>query len=220
MRTLCGKPSTNQRWTKCHYKRYTARKMIPVEARHREPLKREIEYMLKHRIIEECTSEYASNVVIADKPNGKIRVCANFGPLNDITPKDRYPMPNMREQMNQFEGMEWFSIFDASKGYWQFRIKPEHRKYTAIITEGGQYQYLVMPFGLCNASAIFQRYMNKTFRKQIGSICLIYIDDIVIYSKTLSDHIKYVNAILEIMQQKNIYINREVLNSPKRDQVL
>jgi hypothetical protein len=194
-----------------------ASKPIPVEARHREAFKKEIDYMLKHGVIAECSSEYASNVVIADKPGGKIRVCANYGPLNKLIPQDHYPLPVINELMRYFNGKKWYSIIDAAKGYWQFKIKPEHQKYTAIVTPWGQYKFLVMPFGLNNAPATFQRYMNQTFRKQIGTICLVYMDDIIIFSDTLADHVKHVRSILEIMRKKNIYINRDKCSIVQRE---
>src|ERR1700752_4165781 len=128
--------------------------------------------MKKHGVIVEYSSDYGANVVIADKPGGKIRLCANFAPFNAVTKKDRYPLPIINEIMRQLGGMVYYSTIDAAKGYWQVPIKKEHQHYTAIIVEGVQYMFLVMPFGLCNAPAVFQRYMNQTFRKQLGAICL------------------------------------------------
>src|SRR5687767_13348280 len=180
-------------------------------------LKAEIEEMLEQRVIEESNSEYASNVVIVRKPNGKWRICIDYSTLNEYTEEDSYPVPNLHEILSKFHGKKYYSIIDAYKGFYQVPMNPDHKKYTAFIVPGvGCFQFNVMPFGLRNAPGTFQRYMDKAFRKQTTSICYIYMDDIIIFSDDLALHVKHITAIMTVMKDHNIYANPEKCSLLKR----
>ena len=112
-------------------------------------LKAEIEEMLEQGVIEESNSEYASNVVMVRKPNGKWRICIDYSTLNEYTEEDSYPVPNLHEILSKFHGKKYYSVIDAYKGFYQVPMNSDHKKYTAFIVPGvGCFQLNVMPFGL------------------------------------------------------------------------
>src|SRR5215208_1670099 len=189
----------------------------PVRARPRtipneraQDLKNEIEEMLRQGIIEESNSEYAANVVMVRKPNGKWRICVDYSLLNAITEIDAYPIPVLHEILAKFHGMKYFSVIDARKGFYQIKMNPDHKQYTSFVVLGvGSFQFLVMPFGLCNAPGTFQRFMDRAFRKQVDAIYLIYMDDIIIFSPDLASHVKHIEAVMTVIRDNNIYANPE-----------
>src|SRR5215208_4854240 len=184
----------------------------PVRARSRtipneraQDLKIEIEEMLRQGIIEESNSEYAANVVMVRKPNGKWRICVDYSLLNAITEIYAYPIPVLHEILAKFHGMKYFSVIDARKGFYQIKMNPDHKQYTSfVVPEVGSFQFLVMPFGLCNAPGTFQQFMDRAFRKQVDAIYLIYMDDIIIFSPDLASHVKHIEAVMTVMRDNNI----------------
>src|SRR5215208_1868010 len=162
--------------------------------------------MLRQGIIEESNSEYAANVVMVRKPNGNWRICVDYSLLNVITEIDAYPIPVLHEILAKFHRMKYFSVIDARKGFYQIRMNPDHKQYTSFVVPGiGSFQFLVIPFGLCNAFDMFQRFMDRAFRKQVDAICLIYMNDIIIFSPDLASHVKHIKAIMTVMHDNNIY---------------
>ncbi len=148
--------------------------------------------MLKNGVIEPSTSPYVFNIVIIRKKDGideKIdRMCINYSPLNEITEKDSEPIPIIKEYLSLFHGVTWLIILDLASAYWQILLTKRSQKYTAFLTAYGLYQFKVIPFGLVNASATFQRLMNDVLRDYLRKFCLVYLDVIIIYFKSLKDH--------------------------------
>ena len=148
--------------------------------------------MLKNGVIEPSTSPYAFNIVIVGKKDGANeeidRMCINYTPLNKVTEKDSGLILIIKKYLSLFYEVKWLTVLDLASAYWQILLTKRSRKYTAFLTIYGLYQFKVMSFGLVNAPATFQRLMNDVLRDYLRKFCLVYLDDIIIYFKSLKDH--------------------------------
>ncbi|MBS1650721.1 MAG: DDE-type integrase/transposase/recombinase, partial [Bacteroidetes bacterium] len=172
----------------------------------------EVNKMIQDKIIVKSNSPFASNLLLVRKPDPsspggiKNRVCVNFIQLNKLTIKDRYPLPNQEDIFRQIGEAKFFTTMDLMSGFWQIAIKPEHRHKTAFITTRGLYEFLVMPFGLCNAPSTFQRMMDKIILPEFRSFIQTYIDDIILFSKTFHDHIKHLKILHNILRANKLTV--------------
>src|SRR6266542_927830 len=157
--------------------------------------------MLKNGVIEPSTSPYAFNIVIVRKKDGAgegmDRMYINYALLNEVTEKDSGPIPIIKEYLSLFYGVKWLTVLDLASAYWQILLTKRSRKYIAFLTAYRLYQFKVMPFELVNAPATFQRLMNDVLRDYLRKFCLVYLDDIIIYSKSLKDHKRHVRKVLQ-----------------------
>ena len=126
-----------------------------------------------------------------------------------MTEKDIYPLPVIDDILESFKGAKWFSSLDLASGYWQVAVKEEDRKKTAFITKSGLYEFNVMPFGLCNAPATFQRLMDKVMKKYLGKFVLVYLDDLTIYSKTFEEHVQHLSLIFQTLRDAQLKLNKD-----------
>ena len=124
--------------------------------------------------------------------------------MNSVTTKDVYPLPRIEDALSQMEGAQYFSIMDMQTGYWQVEVEPEDRVKTAFVTADGLYQFKVMSFGLTNAPSTFQRMMDILLAGLKWNTCLVYLDDIVVFSKTLSEHLERHEAVLKRLLQARL----------------
>src|SRR6266498_3373461 len=124
-------------------------------------IEKEINKMLEQGLIQPSTSPWSFPVVIVKKKNGQLSFCVNYKLLNDVTKKDTYPLPRINEILDVLNEAQWFTTLDLASGYWQIKVKEEDQKKTAFVTKFGTYEFKVMPFGLCNTPATFQRTMDK-----------------------------------------------------------
>ena len=122
--------------------------------------------------------------------------CVDYRRLNGITQKDAYLLPRIDDSLDTLVGSEWFSTMDLISGYWQVAMAGEDREKTAFSTHRGLYQFTVMPFGLCNAPGTFERLMEVAMRGLQWSSCLVYLDDIVVFSRTFEDHLQRLGEVL------------------------
>ena len=163
-----------------------------------------IEKMLKLNIIEQSNSEWASPIVLVKKSDGSERFCVDYRKVNETTIKDSFPMPNIEEKLNKLHGCRFFTSLDCLSGYWQIKLTPRAKQITAFICSKGLYQFKVMPFGLCNAGATFQRIMEMIIAGLDNSSA--YIDDVFSYSKTFEEHLNHLEQLFIRLKEANMKI--------------
>jgi hypothetical protein len=156
--------------------------------------------MLRDGIIQPSCSPYASPVTLVPKKDGTTRFCIDYRKVNAKTKKDTYPLPNIQDIFDQIGGANIFSTLDLRSGYWQLLVDEEDREKTAFICHVGLFEYRRLPFGLCNAPSVFQRTMDKVLSGLIGKTCLVYLDDIVIFSKNETEHAEHLQEVLDRLQ--------------------
>ena len=171
----------------------------------RKEIEEQAEYLIKRGLIIESSSPFGAPVLFVPKPNGTLRMCIDYRGLNKLTRKNSYPMPRVDDLLDQLRGARLFSAIDLMQGYYQIRIKPEDCEKTAFRTPQGLYEFKVLPFGLANAPAVFQTLMNKIFSQQIGKSVLVYLDDILVYSKTPEDHLTHLREVFEILRTQKFF---------------
>ena len=171
-------------------------------------LKKQLAEYLKAGQIEPARSPYGAGVLFAKKKDGTLRMCIDYRGLNAQTIKDKYPLPRIDEILDNLQGGSFFTKLDLAQGYHQLRMHPEHVGRTAFQTQFGSYQFRVMPFGLCNAPATFQRTLNDLLAPFRG-ICAVYIDDIIIFSRTLAEHCQHLELVLSALRKEQLYAKRK-----------
>ena len=192
-----------------------------TSTKEKEIIKKQIEEMLRQNVIRPSKSDYASPVVLVKKKNGDMRFCVDNRALNAITIKDRFPLPLIDDLIHNLQGCQFISTFDLYSGYWQVPIKEDHKKYTAFICSEGLFEFNVLNFGLSNAPAVFQRLMQKVFSGYLWVFILVYIDDIIIYSKTFDDHLKHLEPTFKRLEEYNLKLQpKKCLFLPKETKFL
>lgn len=178
----------------------------PYRAGHRdrEFEESEIKKMLKEKVIRPSHSPWASPVVLAPKGDGSLRFCVDYRRLNAVTKRDSYPLPRMDDCIDSLGEARYFTTLDANSGYWQLPMREKDIPKTAFVTHSGLYEYLRMPFGLKNAPASFQRALDIILSGHNWKTCLVYIDDIIVFSKDAESHIQDVETILTALQQAGV----------------
>lgn len=164
---------------------------------------KQVEEMERNGIVIKSRSPWAFPVVMVRKGDGSLRFCVDYRRLNDITVKDAYPLPRIDDTLQRLQGAKVFTTIDLASGYWQIPMDEEARKKSAFTTPFGTFEWTVMPFGLTNAPAEFQRAMNETLGDLVFRCCLVYIDDIIIYSKSFGEHEEDVGLVLEALKEFN-----------------
>lgn len=143
------------------------------------------------------------------KPNGKWRICIDYRKLNEITVADKYPLPLMDDLLQEARGTIYMTTIDLHSGFWQIKIRPEDREKTAFVTPFGMYQFRRMPFGLRNASATFQRLINK-FKNELPHMKLLtYLDDLILISTTFETHLTELHQLFQHLRKYKLRANRE-----------
>ena len=161
-----------------------------------EEADRQLDDMLEKGVAEPSQSPWSSPIVLASKPDGSIRFCVDYRQLNDLTRKDSYPLPRIDETLDQLAGAEWFCTSDLASGYWQVAMGDQDKAKTAFITRRGLFQFTVMPFGLANAPATFQRLMELVMHGLQWEHCLIYLDDIIVFGRNFDETLNRLEMVL------------------------
>jgi hypothetical protein len=159
-------------------------------------LKKQIDELLEKGYIRPSTSPLASPVLFVDKKDGTKRMCIDYRALNDVTIKNKYPLPRIEDMFNQLRGSSVFSKIDLRSGYHQLRIRSSYISKTTFITKYGIYEYIVMSFGLTNALAFFMYLMNSVFMDYLDKFIVVFIDDILIYSQDEQEHEEHLRKVL------------------------
>jgi transposase InsO family protein len=181
-----------------------AYRVSPAE---RRIIQNEVDKMQKKGIIQPSESPWSSPVVLVRKKDGSWRFCVDYRRLNQVTKKDVYPLPRIDDTLDCLKGAKYFSSIDLYSGYWQVQVDEADREKTAFITSEGLYEFKVMPFGLCNAPATFERMMDNLLRHLKWTMCLCYLDDIIVFSETFDDHLSRLTTVLQCIQNAGLILN-------------
>ena len=166
--------------------------------------------------IEPANSHFGAGVLFARKKDNTLRLCIDYRALNKTTVKDRYTLPRIDEMLDEMVESTWFSKLDLQQGYHQIRVIPEHVERTAFNTKYGSFQFKVMPFGMCNAPATFQRTMNNVLREH-RTFAAVYIDDIIVHSNSYEDHLEHLRQIFETLRAQKLYTKASKCSFAQRE---
>ncbi|KRX34754.1 Retrovirus-related Pol polyprotein from transposon 17.6 [Trichinella murrelli] len=165
--------------------------------------------MLHAGVIELASSPWSLPVVLVRKNDGSPRFCVDYRRLNAVTRVDAQPILRVDDALDALAGAKWFSTLDLASGCWQVEVAERHREKTPFSTPLGLFQFRVMPFGLCNALATFQRLMEKAMRGLTWKTCLVYLDDIIVFGKTKEEHLERLKGMLSRLQSVRLKIMPE-----------
>ena len=165
---------------------------------------RQLDEMLDQGLIQESNSPWASPVVLAKKKNGEVRFCIDYRGLNQISKHDAYPVPRVDDALGSLKGARWFSTLDLASAYWQIPMDEESSQKAAFTTHRGLFEPKRMPFGLRSAPATMQRLMATLFRSMTWKMVLVYLDDIVIYSDTVEQHLKRMDLVFAKIREAKL----------------
>ncbi|XP_071504452.1 uncharacterized protein [Diadema antillarum] len=176
-----------------------------IQPAKREQVDREIDFMLGNGIIEPSNSNWSSPVVLVPKADGTSRFCIDYRKVNTITKTDSFPLPLIEECIDRVGSAEYVSKLDLMKGYWQVPLDKDAREISAFVTPSGLYQCRVMPFGMKNSPATFQRMMNRVIAGHDN--CVVYIDDVLVFSNTWEEHVAHLRELFRRLSHAGLVVN-------------
>ncbi|KAJ0854279.1 putative nucleotidyltransferase, Ribonuclease H [Helianthus annuus] len=177
-------------------------RLAPTEMKE---LRTQLDELLAKGFIKPSSSPWGAPVLFVKKKDGSMRLCIDYRELNKVTIKNRYPLPRIDDLFDQLQGASYFSKIDLRSGYHQLKVRDEDVHKTAFRTRYGHYEFLVMPFGLTNAPAAFMDLMNRVCKPYLDKFVIVFIDDILIYSKNQADHEKHLRCILKLLHHEKLY---------------
>ncbi|UYV84803.1 K02A2.6-like, partial [Cordylochernes scorpioides] len=185
----------------------TKQRPYRVAPRERQIIQDEVNKMEKLDIIQPSESPWASPVVLIRKKDGSWRFCVDYRRLNKIIKKDVYPLPRIDDTLDCLRGARFYSSMDLQSGYWQIDVEESDREKTAFITPDGLYEFKVMAFGLCNAPATFERMIDNLLKGLKWTICLCYLDDIIVFSDGFEEHLRHLQLVLNCLKKAGLCLN-------------
>jgi hypothetical protein len=170
-----------------------------------EEMKKQLEELMDKGFIRPSSSPWGCPAIFVKKKDGTLRMCVDYRPLNAVTVKNKYPLPRIDTLFDQLAGAKVFSKIDLRSSYHQIKIRPQDIPRTAFSTRYGLYEYLVMSFGLTNAPAFFMYLMNSVFMPELDKFVIVFIDDILIYSKNDEEHTCHLRIVLTRLREHQLY---------------
>ncbi|KAJ0852194.1 putative nucleotidyltransferase, Ribonuclease H [Helianthus annuus] len=177
-------------------------RLAPTEL---EELSKQLQELLDKGFIRPSSLPWRAPVLFVKKKDGTFRMCIDYRELNKVTVKNRYPLPRIDDLFDQLQGSSYYSKIDLRSGYHQLRVRDEDVSKTAFRTRYGHYEFLVMPFGLTNAPAVFMDLMNRVCKPYLDKFVIVFIDDILIYSKSQEEHGQHLRLILKLLRTEQLY---------------
>ncbi|KAK9002134.1 hypothetical protein V6N11_024822 [Hibiscus sabdariffa] len=168
-------------------------------------LKTQLQELLDRGFIRPSTSPWGAPVLFVKKKDESLRMCIDYRQLNKMTVKNKYPLPRIDDLFDQLKGATVFSKIDLRSGYYQLKVREQDVLKTAFRTRYGHYEFLVMPFGLTNAPAAFMDLMNRVFHEYLDQFVVVFIDDILVYSRTEEDHDRHLRLVLQTLSENQLY---------------
>jgi hypothetical protein len=178
-----------------------------VSAMERKIIMEKVADMLKQGIIRPSFSPWAAPVVLVKKKSGDFRFCIDFRRLNAVTKRDVYPLPRLDDVFDRLAGAKYFSSLDLMSGYWQVPVASADTCKTAFVTPDGLYEFVRLPFGLNNAPSTFQRLMDRVLARLKWQMCLVYLDDVLIFGRTFDEHQKRLECVLMALVEAGLTLN-------------
>ena len=180
----------------------TQYRMAPVELKE---LKLQLQELLEKGFIRPSVSLWGAPVLFVTKKDGTLRLCIDYRQLNKLTVKNKYLLPRIDDLINQLKGASIFLKIDLRSGYHQLKIKDVDVHKTTFRTRYGHYEFLVMPFGVTNAPMAFMGLMNRVFQSYVDQFVVVFIDDILVYSKDRENHDTHLRVVLETLRKEQLY---------------
>ncbi len=182
-------------------------RIYPMSSHKLQEVKKYLDENLKRGFIVPSKAPFASSILFAEKPNGGLRFCVDYRRLNNITKRNRYPIPLINEVLARIQGCKYLTRLDIIAAFNKLRMHPNSEDFTTFVTSLGAYKYRVLPFGLTNGPASYQQYMNDILFQYINNFCQVYLDDILIYSKTKKEHVQHVRQILQKLRDAGLQVD-------------
>ena len=193
----------------------TPPRRLPVPKR--AEAEKAVQEMADHGLIEKCASPWSSALVLVKKKDGSLRCCVDYRTLNRLTTKDSYPLPRIDDSLDALAGAKWFSTLDLKSGYHQVPMAEEDKPKTAFSCGNGLWQFRVMPFGLCNAPATFERLMEAVLGGLHWNSLLVYLDDVIVFGQTFEQELERLQEVLERFRGANLKLNPKKCNLFQRE---
>ena len=170
-----------------------------VNYKNRKVIEEQVRDMLSQKIIRPSASPWSAPVVLVPKPDGSLRFCVDYRKLNDVTVLEQFPLPDIRQSLEIFgsKGARYFSTLDLKSAYWNVKLCDHSAEKSAFVTPTGLYEFIRLPFGLSGAPMCFSRLMSEVLKGLLWEVCLVYLDDIIIFSATVKEHIRILRQVLE-----------------------
>ena len=168
-------------------------------------MKEQLQDLLDKGFVRPSTSPWGAPVLFVKKKDGSLRLCIDYRQLNKVTIRNKYPLPRIDDLFDQLQGASCFSKIDLRSGYHQLRIRHEDVSKTSFRTRYGHYEFLVMSFGLTNAPAAFMDLMNRVFKPFLDRFVIVFIDDILVYSRSEEEHVEHLRIVLQTLREHQLY---------------
>ena len=170
----------------------------------KEAIETEVQRLIDTNLVTKSKSAWAFPLVPIKKKDGSIRICVDYRKFNEVTLPDSYPLPRVQDCLDAFEGASWFSVLDCTSGFFQIETHPNDRDKTAFICHKGLFEFKVLPMGLINSPATYQRIIETIMAGKQYETCLIYLDDLIVYSKTFDEHLQRLDEVFERISFANL----------------